>query len=95
LRRAALRLITAVGHKRGKHPHSMSVAFEHLGQALPELSFVLSSRPVPFRTSFPPGFVEFEAYGEIDGRFGDVDDILMTRAAIRRTRFCTDIRSVL
>ena len=95
LRGTSLRLITASCHKRRKHPHSMIVVFEQLGQALAELSCVLFCRPVPFRISFSPSFAELEVYGEIDSRLGRADNTLMTRTAIRRISSCINIRSVL
>jgi len=51
-----VRLITAAGQKRPKHPHSMIVAFEHLSQAVAELACRLLSRFVPYRKSFFAGF---------------------------------------
>jgi hypothetical protein len=89
------RLTIAAGHKRRKHPQSVIVVFEQLGQALGELAYVLFRRPVPIRISFAPSFVELEVYSEIDSRLGGVANLLVTRTAIWRIRFCIDVWSIL
>ena len=90
-----LQLITVAGHKRPEHAQSVIVAFEQLGQALAEHARVLVCRPVPFRVSFSPGFVELEVYGEINGRLDGADHHLMTRTTIPRIRFDMGVQSVL